>query len=207
MKNISIKKKIITGLVTFFTFALVLSSVFELFSIVTKEEEVNFADEYTSVLEINGDELAVFAAQYDDVEKLIGAEAISHNAKVDDIILNTDLSEDMKRQYLEKLGVYEVYHEDKVEFSSSSSDVSLNKPLIYYDSSTKEYVISARGNWKKHTYEVPKFSWWYPSVGSTKNIGGTEAIGISLTNTKGETDGLAINAGYGYFYNGSSEKK
>lgn len=160
-----------------------------------------------SEIEINSEELLAIADQYKDVETLVGEEADAHNVKIDDILLNEEMSEEIKREYLSELGVYCCYNYEETQLASSSSgDVTLNRPTIYYDSFTKEYVITGTGKWNAHTYETPSWSWWYPSVGDTSNIGGTDAIGISLSNTSGSTSGLALNSGYGYFYNGTATK-
>lgn len=158
-----------------------------------------------NILEINGEELAAFAAQYDNVKTLTGEEALAHDEKVNDILFGENLSSEQKRIYLTKLGVFEINPDETVEYAASSSgDVTLNKPTIRYDSATKQYIITATGKWNKHSYEVPTWSWWVPSVGSTKDIGGPDAIGISLTNTSGSTSGLALKSGYGCFHNGTA---
>lgn len=161
---------------------------------------------YTEVY-IDGSELAAFADRYSHVVTLTGDEAVAHNNKVDDILLDSDLSAEERKLYLEQLGVYEVCEEEQAALAASSSgDVTLYKPTIHYDSSTKEYIITGNGKWNTHSYEVPTWYWWAPSVGSTKDIGGTDAIGISLTNTYGNTAGLALNSGYGRFKNGTAVK-
>ncbi len=173
----------------------------------TVKDDIQNKEKESSELYINGEDLAEFAAKFEHVETITGKEAIAHNAKVDDIILNDDLSDEKKWQYLNALGVYEVYPEKKVELADScGSDMSLNKPTIAYDSSNKQYIITGTGYWKNRTYEdeMPRFIFSWPSVGKKINIGGPDAIGISLTNTSGDTKGLAINSGYGYFYNGEA---
>ncbi len=176
---------------------------------INAKEQIS-VNEYESSRELkfNSEKLMAVAAKYDNVRALTGAELTSHNIKIDDILMNEKLSNNEKLIGLKQLGVYNV--EDGVlaeSASSSSGDYSASKPTISYDSKTKQYIITGKGRWKRHTYEVPTFSWWYPSVGDTKNIGGNEGIGISITNTSGSTKGLAINSGYGYFYNGNAKKK
>lgn len=205
MNKIKIKRAI-SSLSCVLTLSLIFQFVFSALPVAAQNGNSEQIEE--NVLEINGEELAAFAAKYDTVETLTGDEAVAHNEKVNDIIFNDNLSAETKRNYLAELGVFEINREDTIEFAASSEDdVALNKPTIKYDSLTKQYIITATGNWKNHNYEVPTWSWWYPSVGDTKNIGGADAIGISLTNTSGSTAQLAINSGYGKFYNGTATKQ
>jgi len=205
MMNNNIVKKIACSLSVILTLSLSLSFGISALGITGASDYPNAVKEET--LEINGEKLAAFAAQYDNVITLSGKEALAHDEKVNDILFNENLSSEQKSYYLSELGVFEVNPEKVVEYAASSSgDVTLNKPTIRYDSSTKQYIITATGKWNKHSYEVPAWSWWYPSVGSTKDIGGPDAIGISLTNTSGTTSGLALKSGYGNFYNGSATK-
>lgn len=159
-------------------------------------------------LNINSFQLSEMADKYRNVKLLEGDQLVSHNMKVDDVLNNVYLSDSQKEKLLIKLGVYNI---DSVKnttelAASSNNDVKLNRPTIKYDSKAKQYIITGRGQWLRHTYEVPKWSWWYPKVGSTKNIGGVDAIGISLSNTSGKTKGLALKSGQGKFDNGSAKK-
>jgi hypothetical protein len=160
-------------------------------------------------IDIDSEELKAIAAKYADIEQLTGDELIAHDLKVNAILNNRELSPAQKEDALSLLGVYPVSSsENTVQFAASApGNVSLGKPSISYDSSSKQYIITAYGNWTSHKYEVPTWTWWYPSVGSTKNIGGLDGIGISLSNTSGTTSGLAINSGYGYFHNGTATQK
>ena len=206
MTNKNKVKKIMCSLSLILTLSLTFSFGVPALALVDSHDNQELIEE--NLLEINGNELAIFAAQYDNVETLTGEEALAHDEKANDILLSDKLSSEQKRDYLSQLGIFEINPDKIVEYAASSSgDVTLDKPSISYDSTTKQYILTATGKWKKHSYEVPTWTWWYPSVGSTKDIGGTEAIGISLTNTSGSTSGLAINSGYGYFYNGNAVKK
>ncbi len=205
MTNNNKVKKIMYALSLILTLSLVLPCGVSALGLVDTYDAPKLVEE--NMFEINGEELAAFAAQYDNVKTLTGEEALAHDEKVNDILFSDNLSSEQKRNYLAKLGVFEINSDKTVEYAASSSgDVTLDKPEISYDSKTKQYIIKATGKWDKHSYEVPTWSWLSPSVGSTKDIGGPEAIGISLTNTSGSTSGLVLNSGYGYFYNGAATK-
>lgn len=173
-------------------------------------------DGYESdTLSFNSEELTAIAAQYDDVEELTGDALIAHTKRVDDIINNTTLSEEEKTQILNDLGVYRVDEGLEVELASSSGNVTLNKPTLSYDSSTKQYIFSGTGYWNSTSAwqnDVANAMYWFMvqpwnwAVGKTCNIGGADVVGICISNPSGSTSGLVANSGYGTLQSSGSTK-
>ncbi len=165
-------------------------------------------DSLSGKLLVNSERLTEVYEQYKDVPQVYGAEKEALDKKVDDVLYSDMSYEDMK-EALEKLGVYYVYGED-VEYSGSSSgDIKFDgTPQIAYNSKSKEYLVSAKASLPSDAIDDEKPFWklFCPCDGDVANIGGVDAIFLSITNTSGASAGLQVNSGSASLSYGSAIK-
>lgn len=92
---------------------------------------------------------------------------------------------------LEKLGIYKLevpVSEDEVTPSSTSSDVDLAIPFIYYDTQINQWCVAASGNWSTD-------KWFYEDT--VGDCGGPDGVGIAYYNTSG-TYTAKVKSSYAY---------
>lgn len=124
------------------------------------------------------------------------------NTTFDKIIFETQGDETARQQALEEMGIFKLETSDEIVGngrSTNASKVTLSVPTVYYDAYTGEWVLMADGSWKNiDGLETPTF--WFASVGDEFNIGGTDAVGILLTDTYGDFNGISLMEGTGQFW-------
>lgn len=87
--------------------------------------------------------------------------------------------------------------------SSANSDVTLNKPSIWYDSAADQWAVTGGGSWNNTNwkYDAPALvgNGWY-------NVGKNDTVGISIHDTYGDYTGTSCVSGYAYVtdHNGRS---
>jgi len=96
------------------------------------------------------------------------------------------------------LGVYrlEVPETDDTAYAqSTSTDVSLATPRIYFDSMTQEWEVSTSGYWKNTNWQ--EGLWFFGFEGETCKVGNTDGIGITYYNTSG-TYNASVTSSWAY---------
>ncbi len=125
---------------------------------------------------------------------------------------------DTKQSYEKQLndaGFY-IYtsSENSISTRSTSNKVELEACSIVYGSD-KNWRIYGGGSWLSYLgykHDLPGFA-WFPSVGDKKNVGGLDAVGITIVNQSGTTPDLVrafayIHDDHGheeYYYNAANE--
>ena len=159
-----------------------------------KASSTQMEDSIETTLSVDTEKMLKVQEEYAYIPEVTGVEKEALFKKLDDVY-QSDLPElEMK----EALG--EVYVYDSVKFAASSSgDIVLNKPTISYNTSTKTYTILGIGSLSSGdikdevSFNLPFFVF----EGKTKKVGGVDGVAISITNTSGYRNGLAVVNGYG----------
>jgi len=84
---------------------------------------------------------------------------------------------------------------------SQGSDIILNKVIIMYDSKTGYWFVAGGGSWRTDNWKNDAPEFILPLVGSSKNVGGMDAIGVSYFNTSGTYNASVIGS-LGYWHDG-----
>lgn len=82
---------------------------------------------------------------------------------------------------------------------SQGSDVTMDKPEIYYDSLARQWIVSGGGHWNNKNWFYDFLNIW-PS--NTKNVGNFDSFGITYYNTSGSYN-TAVKSSYGYWTDGN----
>lgn len=118
-----------------------------------------------------------------------------------------EITLDELEAYLNASGMF-IYNKEEapaiIPYSSGTTDVNMNTPLITYNSSASEWVVSGGGSWKQHEYvdDIPYDV--YPYRGKKTNIGGQDAVGVIFHNTSGTVPVLKRSTGYVHDGNGAN---
>ena len=110
---------------------------------------------------------------------------------------NTQLSYETLENYLNLNNVYiyscETYPNHNT-YSTGSTDVYMNRVIITYNANNNTWVVTGGGYWTStsHLNDAPT-----PSVMfGAKDVGGLDAVGVSLCNTSGTVPALVSSSGY-----------
>lgn len=129
------------------------------------------------------------AAKYKDEKKNLSEDQISKRSKEMEDLLNhlytSDTSKDEINKQLEEQGLVELEQPPVIQPFSAGNDVSLNAPVIYFDKYTNNWYVTANGSWKNTNWFGDITNVWAGYVGETKNVGPTDAIGVTFFNTSG----------------------
>lgn len=113
---------------------------------------------------------------------------------------------------LEKYGVYKLNLPENIEkesigvFATDNSNITMSKPSIYYDATTKEWVVVGGGYWHTDKWiEYIPSVWGFGGAGSTKSVGGTDGFGVAYTSTGGKYTSL-VKSSYAYMSDGSGNE-
>lgn len=160
----------------------------------TEDPDNTTTGDYDGVLFTNSDEdvkaKKEMELKYADNFVYLNKEQLEkRNEKIDSILNDTSISDEEKFSKLESMKVYRYIPKDnQATLASQPNGVKLNKPTITYDSKTKNWKITASGEWKSYSHlgkEIDNNKKIWYSVGDTWNVGGYDAVGISLSNTSG----------------------
>lgn len=113
---------------------------------------------------------------YEDALETNEAEPISEEIVEQlmvEIAFSTGAEKDALLEQLEMYGIYQYNETPDIELYSTSSDVSLKTPTIFYSASANTWTVACQGNWKNNNW----------NVGVSGNIGGTDGFGVAYTNT------------------------
>ncbi|QCT01795.1 hypothetical protein E6C60_1077 [Paenibacillus algicola] len=110
-----------------------------------------------------------------------------------------EINEKLKEKKIHKLDLPQDY---TVTPMSQPSDVNMNAVNIYADGQTGNWYVTGGGSWNDLTWtaDAPSFR-LYPNVGSKKNVGGYDTVGITYYNTSG-TYGTTVLSSQGYWHDG-----
>lgn len=99
---------------------------------------------------------------------------------------------------LEKIGVYELdteVAETSVSVMSVASDITLNAATVLYDSYCDQWIVSCGGYWNNEAWATETGS------GYLGNVGGCDAIGLSIYSTSGTYNTKIVDS-YAYYSDG-----
>lgn len=104
---------------------------------------------------------------------------------------------------METYGVFQLETPDMPStLAVDNGAMSMSKPSIYYDSTTKEWIVVGGGYWKDATWLDH-----VPGVGSFPyNVGGVEGFGVGFTQTGGNYK-TKVNSHYAYMSDGEGNEK
>lgn len=102
-------------------------------------------------------------------------------------------------EYLNSKGVF-IYSTEEIPvvtpFSSGSTDVTMNKVIVMYNSATNQWSVTGGGYWQDHGYGADMPLELFPYVGKRINIGGQDAVGVTLYQVSGPKPTLMKCSGY-----------
>jgi hypothetical protein len=102
---------------------------------------------------------------------------------------------------LKKLKVYKLEMPQDPVALSQPSDVYLNAVDIYSDASTGNWHVTGGGYWSNRNWFSDAPSFFLPSVGDTKNVGGFDSVGVTYYNTS-TTYNATVVSSMGYWHDG-----
>lgn len=107
---------------------------------------------------------------------------------------------DAFEEYLNSKGIF-IYSTEEipviVPYSSGSSDVTMSNVMITYESTTQEWCVTGGGHWVSYqaiANDMPIDL--FPYAGKKTNIGGQDAVGVTLYQTSGTKPTLKRCSGY-----------
>lgn len=107
---------------------------------------------------------------------------------------------------LESNGIYKLAQEDTESNvatpASTSSNVVLNMPSVYYDSYNNQWIVSGGGYWSNDNGWINDAG--FGAFASEKNIGSEDIVGVVLYNTSG-TYSTRVVRSYAYYSDGTDE--
>lgn len=139
------------------------------------------------------------------VEKIINKNTSSTKALA--TVDNEEVTYEEFEAYLNANGMF-VYSLEKTPVitpcSSGSTDVKMNTAMVIYSSSANEWSVTGGGYWINSAYEkdIPGDAFLY--VGKITNIGGQDAVGVTMYQTSGTKPTLKRCSGYVHDGNGSN---
>lgn len=105
---------------------------------------------------------------------------------------NAGVSQDTIDKFLEKYHIYKLEttsNNEIVPLTTQQGDVHLDTVFIYFDSETNQWILSTEGYWFSESGPIQEAS---PVISADTNVGGRDTIGIVLTNTYGNYQGVAL---------------
>lgn len=135
----------------------------------------------------------------DKAKELTTEENSDRKHKVKEILekrITKNESIDLIDKELESLGIYKLdvpESDDTANAMSSSADVYLAKPSIFYDSWSREWGVSTSGYWRNTNFD-----------GIVGNVGGRDGYGITYYNTSG-TYSTSVTSSYASIYDQNGE--
>lgn len=144
------------------------------------------------------------AGDHENLAKLIRGNGPQAQARSS----SPEITLDELEAYLNASGMF-IYNKEEAPSIvpySTSSNVKMNTPLITYNSSASEWVVSGGGSWKNE-YLIKQdhpVDLWAPGVGQRSNVGGQDAVGISLYSVSGTKPTLKRSQGYVHDGHGKS---
>lgn len=93
---------------------------------------------------------------------------------------------------------YRPIEEPSVQPLSDRNGVKMNNAIVAYNSTDGTWMVSGGGYWLNYYYymdDLPGWA-WYPSVGDRKDVGGYDAVGVSVINQSGSVPGLVRSYAY-----------
>ena len=131
--------------------------------------------------------------------------------EVDDLIIQYILSSsDDKKEIEVQLNAAGFFiYSDSTQLTtqpySEPNDITISGAMVLCDENTGNWSISAGGTWRDKNLSAisDEAGFWLHAIGSTKNIGGYDAVGLVIYNTSGRTPSLVrsyaqINDGAGH---------
>lgn len=102
---------------------------------------------------------------------------------------------------------YPLPENNDIVLMSQPSDVTLNQPIISYDSQTNHWIVTGGGYWRNTSWFNDVNNIWWGYIGETKNVGNYDSVGITYYNTSG-THNCTVLSSYGYWtdHNGWTEE-
>lgn len=114
-----------------------------------------------------------------------------------------EITLDELEAYLNASGMF-IYNKEEAPAIvpySAASNVKMNAPLITYNSSASEWVVSGGGSWSSTSAYASDMPSSNPGYGNKLNVGGYDAVGVTLYNTSGSVP--TLKRSLGYIHNGS----
>lgn len=127
-------------------------------------------------------------------------ESFKRDTKIDQILTNPDLNEDEKYGLLESYDVYPLLTPTSdYSINSCPSDITVQKPIILFDSATQRWIVTGGGTWKNRNWDYLELRALLAAkpltmVGVTQNVGGYDLYGIAFTNTSGSYSGVYLHS-------------
>lgn len=91
-------------------------------------------------------------------------------------------------------------------YSSDSGDITLNDPMITYDSRSGEWTVTGGGSWENDD-EWFEESPFLKDVGEIRNLGGHDSVGVTFFDTNDEYNTSVVDSlGYWTDHDGWSEE-
>jgi hypothetical protein len=124
-----------------------------------------------------------------------------------EILDNRELSQNDREVLLNAIGYYTFENEQPLfESYSNSGNVYLSDVSVYYNVISMTWTLTGAGFWYHSSYWDDANIVW-PSVGKIYDVGkSSDAVGILLHDTYGNSNGVSLVDGFGRFSNGTDKR-
>ena len=144
---------------------------------------------------------AIYAAQAQPQN--ISANPVTRHTEVRELIKQAVFAPESEKEGIrEELACYGIYEfEGQIidspdgQTRSSSGDVNVHAPTIFYDSSAQTWTVSCSGGWRTNNWDTPIF----PALFG--NVGGEDGFGIGFTSLAGTYTSYVMDS-YAEIHNG-----
>lgn len=200
-------KKIFCFLLTLSIFSLINFSAFASEPVYTDKQR--FANEKLSLNQSGGQNIDAEASERvnrvllkyaaNDIEGAleIMGNSVDSSSVSKTLTQNTELSYEILENYLNAHNVYIYSCETNPNISahsSGSTDVQMNRVIISLNANNNTWTVTGGGFWNSDSYleDVPTLSVLFGAI----DVGGTDAVGVSLTDTSGTFLSMTSSSGY-----------